>query len=112
VREPDETINFDRAAEFYDATRDVGDAVTDASIDLLATSFAGRGRVLEVGVGTGFLAVPRAAGGLDLVGVDVSTAMVAKLRRKEAGASVRVALADARRLATGSCGVTAASRPR
>jgi len=99
VPETPETISFDRAAEFYDATRDVGDAATTDTIEHLASSFAGRGRVLEIGVGTGVLALPLAARGFDVVGIDVSTAMLAKLRQK-ASTDERVHLAegDARRL--------------
>ncbi len=97
--ETHETVNFDRAAEFYDSTRDVGDAALADTIEYLATSLAGRGRVLEIGVGTGVLALPLAARGLDVDGIDVSTAMLAKLRQKESvDGHVRVVEADARRL--------------
>jgi SAM-dependent methyltransferase len=53
-------------------------------------------RVLEIGVGTGALAVPLAERGLDLVGLDLSTAMPAQLRRKST--SVPVVAGDATRL--------------
>jgi SAM-dependent methyltransferase len=99
VPEPRETISFDRAAEFYDETRDVGDAAISDTIEHLATSLADRGRVLEIGVGTGVLALPLAARGLDIDGVDVSTTMLAKLRQKAVpGEHVDVVEADARRL--------------
>ena len=99
MSETSETVNFDRAAEFYDSTRDVGDAAITDTIEHLATSLAGRGRVLEIGVGTGMLALPLAARGLDVDGIDVSTAMLAKLRQKaSADGRVRVVEADARRL--------------
>jgi SAM-dependent methyltransferase len=94
-----ETISFDRAAEFYDTTRDVGNDATTDTIEHLATSLAGQGRLLEIGVGTGILALPLAARGLDVDGVDVSTEMLAKLRQKASpGGRVHVVEADARRL--------------
>jgi SAM-dependent methyltransferase len=94
----DETISFDRAAEFYDATRDVGDEATAETIDYLAASLEGRGRVLEIGVGTGILALPLVTRGHDVVGIDVSTAMLAKLRRKAGAERLRLLEADARSL--------------
>jgi SAM-dependent methyltransferase len=94
-----DTVNFDRAAECYDATRDVGDEATADTIDHLASGLDGHGDVLEIGVGTGFLALPLASRGLFVVGIDVSAAMLAKLRQKAAGdGHVRVLEADARRL--------------
>jgi len=94
-----ETISFDRAAEFYDATREVGDVATADTIEHLAASLAGTDRVLEIGVGTGMLAVPLAARGLDIIGIDVSRPMLAKLLQKSSpDGHVRVAEADARSL--------------
>ena len=80
-----DSVNFDRAADFYDATRDRGDEVTARTIDLLAQEFRDRGRALEVGVGTGAIALPLAARGVPLVGIDVSTAMMTKLVEKAGG---------------------------
>jgi SAM-dependent methyltransferase len=91
------SVNFDRAAEFYDETRDVGEDATDQTLDLLAGELTGRGRVLEIGVGTGILASPLTARGLDIVGVDLSAAMLAKLLAK-GSAPPPVLRADATRL--------------
>lgn len=55
---------------------------------------AGDGPVLELGVGTGRLAIPLAERGLDVDGIDASAAMVARLREKPGGERVRVALGD------------------
>src|SRR6476619_6977232 len=99
MAENHETVRLHRAAEFYDTTRDAGDAATTDTIEHLATWLSGRGRLLEIGVGTGLLALPLAARGLNVDGVDVSTAMLPKLRQKASGAGdVRVVEADARRL--------------
>jgi SAM-dependent methyltransferase len=93
-----DSVSFDRAADFYDDTRHVGDQALADSIDHLAASLEGAGNVLEIGVGTGILAVPLTARGLDIVGIDVSSAMLAKLRGKAAAGRPHVALADARQL--------------
>ena len=100
MTEAPETINFNQAADFYDSTRDFGDRRAADTLDHVSTELRGLGPVLEVGVGTGLLALPLASRGLDVVGVDVSTAMLAKLRQKSAAGEgrVRLAEADARRL--------------
>ena len=77
--------SFDRAAEFYDRTRSIGMDALEASLDLLEKEFSGRGRVLEIGVGTGMLALPLAERGFDLVGLDLSAGMMEKLAEKAGG---------------------------
>jgi SAM-dependent methyltransferase len=67
--------------------------VPDAQLDLLA-SLAGGGRALELGIGTGRVAVPLAARGVRVEGVDASRAMVAGLRRKPGGGDIPVAMGD------------------
>jgi ubiquinone/menaquinone biosynthesis C-methylase UbiE len=79
------SVHFDRAAEFYDATRAVDDETTRRSIDLLAGEVSGRGRVLEIGVGTGLMALPLAERGVDVTGVDLSEPMLRQLIRKASG---------------------------
>lgn len=88
------SVSFDRAAEFYDRTRVTGDDAVRASVDLLVAELAGP--ILEIGAGTGALAVPLAARGATVVGVDLSAAMLAKLRAKTE--VVPVVQADATRL--------------
>lgn len=77
-----ESINFDRAAGFYDATRVVPDeiaaATTAAMLDQIQRANAGR--VLEIGIGTGRIARPLARRGVRVVGVDISWEMMARLR--------------------------------
>jgi SAM-dependent methyltransferase len=80
-----ESVRFDRAAETYDTTRAISDEAMAATIDLLATQLEGRGHVLEVGVGTGLLALPLHEAGFPLVGVDLTTAMMARLLEKAGG---------------------------
>jgi SAM-dependent methyltransferase len=83
-------------ASYGDAFADVYDdwyaEITDvpactATVAALAREVAGRerARVLELGVGTGRLALPLAAAGLDVRGLDASTAMLERLAAKQAG---------------------------
>jgi ubiquinone/menaquinone biosynthesis C-methylase UbiE len=97
VHETPVSISFDQAADFYDETRDVGEDATGQTLDLLADELTGRGRVLEIGVGTGILAGPLAERGLNVVGIDLSAAMLAKFVAKS-GVRPRVLRADATRL--------------
>ncbi|MCE9622915.1 MAG: class I SAM-dependent methyltransferase [Actinomycetia bacterium] len=66
---------------------------TDATVATLS-ALANGGRVLELGVGTGRLAIPLASTGLDVYGVDSSTAMLRQLAAKPNSAAVHVSLAD------------------
>jgi SAM-dependent methyltransferase len=50
--------------------------------------------MLELGVGTGRLAVPLVARGVEVHGIDASEEMVAQLRKKAGGESIRVAIGD------------------
>lgn len=65
----------------------------EAAIDRLA-ELAGSGRVLELGIGSGLLALPLAARGIDLHGIDFSPAMVARLRAKPGGDAIPVTMGD------------------
>jgi len=80
------SLSFDRAAPLYDATRgyppDVAERIGAAIIDAAAPSVDAR--FLEVGVGTGRIALPIASRGYDYTGVDISEGMVARLREKAA----------------------------
>ncbi|HEX6674387.1 MAG TPA: class I SAM-dependent methyltransferase [Actinomycetes bacterium] len=95
------SVNFDRAAGYYDATRglppEVGDRVA-ARIEAAARPGA---RFLEVGVGTGRIALPLQQRGCWVVGVDLSAAMMAAYRDKAAAAGLpapRLLRGDATRL--------------
>ncbi len=62
-------------------------------VDFLA-GLAGGGRALELGIGTGRIALPLAGHGVEVYGIDLSNAMVAKLREKPGGAEIPVAIGD------------------
>lgn len=85
----------DRFAEVYDDW--YGD-VTD--VDACTTHLArlvttlGGGPLLELGVGSGRLALPLVAQGVEVHGIDASDAMVARLRAKPSGDAVHVTIGD------------------
>jgi ubiquinone/menaquinone biosynthesis C-methylase UbiE len=58
----------------------------DAVVHALSDELAGRAPCLEVGVGTGRIALPLARAGVSMVGLDTSRPMLAKLLEKSGGA--------------------------
>ncbi len=62
---------------------------TDEAVGCLA-ELARDGAILEMGIGTGRLALPLRARGLEVHGIEASPAMVAELRRRPGGADVPV----------------------
>src|SRR3954468_8029629 len=55
---------------------------------------AGDGRALELGIGTGRIALPLAARGVPVSGIELSEAMTAQLRRQPGGENIPVAIGD------------------
>ena len=55
---------------------------------------AGGGRALELGIGTGRIALPLARRGVEVHGIDLSRAMVARLRAKPGGDAIPVTIGD------------------
>ena len=74
-----DSIRFDTAADHYDKTRAVSDETMDRTISLLSSELRDHGRVLEVGVGTGLLALRLHEAGIPVSGLDLSAPMLAKL---------------------------------
>jgi len=68
-------------------------AVVDPVIDLLV-ELAGSGRALELGIGTGRIALPLAQRGVPVHGIELSKAMVATLRAKPGGEDIGVTIGD------------------
>ncbi|MET7476530.1 class I SAM-dependent methyltransferase [Streptomyces sp. NPDC005648] len=84
----------DIAAGYDDSSADMfRPEAVDPAVDLLA-ELAGDGRALEFGVGTGRIALPLARRGIPVHGVDLSRAMVARLRAKPGGEDVGVTIGD------------------
>ena len=81
------SIRFDRAAEYYDSTRGLSPEGIQATTQALGEVFGRVGRVLEVGVGTGQVALPLHERGIPLAGIDLSRPMLDKLMWKAGGRS-------------------------
>ena len=92
----DESTYGDAFADVYDDWYH-GVSDVDSSVTALL-ALAGAGPVLELGVGTGRLAVPLAEAGrdrgLDVVGIDSSPAMLARLAERDPGGLVEAVLGD------------------
>jgi SAM-dependent methyltransferase len=93
---PGEDGYFDeQVAARYDASSaDMFDPeVVEPAVDLLV-ELAGNGRALELGIGTGRIALPLAQRGVPVHGIDMSNAMVGRLREKPGGEEVGVTIGD------------------
>ncbi len=88
--EPGMSFGEDVAEVYDDATR--GDE--DAAVAFLEGLAGDGGPALELAVGTGRIALPLAARGVSVAGVDLSPAMVERLRSKPGGDRIPVAIAD------------------
>ena len=92
-------ISFDRAADYYDATRGLAPELREALADVLATALRGKEPCLEIGVGTGRIALPLAERGLAMIGADIAPAMLQRLVANAGGRRpFPLLLADATRL--------------
>jgi SAM-dependent methyltransferase len=68
-------------------------ALVDPVVDLLV-ELAGSGGALELGIGTGRIAIPLAQRGVQVHGIELSKAMVARLRAKPGGEAIGVTIGD------------------
>jgi SAM-dependent methyltransferase len=94
-----ESVNFDRAAAYYDATRALPAGTMDRLTAMLAAELGGRQPCLEIGVGTGRIALPLRRRGITLAGIDISGAMLRRVAVNAGGRSpVPLVQADATRL--------------
>ena len=89
------SLSFDRAGDYYDRTRALPADAAAAVTDLLLQELSGRGRVLEIGIGTGRVGLPLHQAGLELYGIDISAPMLNQLRVKAGGDVLPAAIADA-----------------
>ena len=92
------TVNEYSAATYGDRIAGVYDefyrpANVAERVDVLAELAAG-GRALELGIGTGTYAIPLAARGVEVHGIEASRAMVDRLRAKEGGEALPVTIGD------------------
>ena len=82
----------DRIAEIYDDWHPTAEDAEQAAAVL--AELAGDGPALELAIGTGRVAIPLHARGVDVHGIDASQEMVAKLREKPGSADIPVDVGD------------------
>jgi len=98
VKDYEPTMSFGpKAAEVYDDIQ--GFSKTPSRIDRDATvalleDLAGGGPALELAIGTGWIALPLAARGIQVDGIELSAAMVDELRAKPGGEQIAVTIGD------------------
>jgi ubiquinone/menaquinone biosynthesis C-methylase UbiE len=95
-----DSIAFDRAAGYYDETRGFppGEEKAVATLIGQAGNLNRNSRILEIGVGTGRIALPLAQHAGEIAGLDLSRPMLERLRAKQNGESVYPVQGDATRL--------------
>jgi SAM-dependent methyltransferase len=82
----------DRFADVYDSW--YGDVTDVAACTRRLAELAGGGAVLELGIGSGRLALPLAERGVEVHGIDASAAMLDRLRAKPGGDQIRLTCGD------------------
>jgi len=92
--DPDGYFGERVAATYDESAADMFEpGVVDAATDFL-TGLARGGRALELGIGTGRIALPLSRRGVPVHGIDLSQAMVARLRAKPGGDAIGVTIGD------------------
>jgi SAM-dependent methyltransferase len=81
------------AARYDEAAHLSTPEVLDPVVDFLA-ELAGSGRALELGIGTGRIALPLSRRGVPVHGIEMSRAMVARLRAKPGSQAIGVTIGD------------------
>jgi len=82
------------AATYDEGSNEMFDpGVVNPTVEFLA-ALAGDGRALELGIGTGRIALPLAARGVPVHGIELSKAMAARLRAKPGGEGIGVTIGD------------------
>ncbi len=88
-----DSLSFDRAADFYDSTRRFPEPVARQGVQAILDRAGPGAVILDVGTGTGRVSVPLLNRGANVIGCDLSPRMMAVLRTKFPRA--RLAEADA-----------------
>ncbi len=93
-------ITFDKIASVYDAQRAHPPEAAIAIGQAIVVQTGNGASILEIGIGSGRIALPVAAAGADVIGIDVSGGMLATAREraKEAGLPLWLIKADAQAL--------------
>jgi SAM-dependent methyltransferase len=91
---PEDYFGEPVAERFDERYADLADpAVVDPIVDFLVER-AGNGAALELGIGTGRIALPLARRGIAVHGIDLSEAMVARFRTKPGAEQIGVTIGD------------------
>jgi SAM-dependent methyltransferase len=91
---PEDHFGEHVAARYDESAADMFEpAVVDPVVDFLA-DLAGHGAALELGIGTGRIALPLTQRGVRVHGIDLSAAMVARLRAKPGAGEIGVTIGD------------------
>lgn len=98
-----QSVAFDRAVEYYDETRGFPPGEVEPVTKALrrAGHFNADSRVLEIGVGTGRIALPVSKHVKSYYGVDISRPMMNRLQAKQQGEPIYIAEGDATQLPYG-----------
>ena len=91
MSEYDERTYGARWAPYYD---DIFTEIEDSTIDLLAAYAGSPPRALELAIGSGRIALPLAARGVEVSGIDISEEMVGLLKAKPGGEDIKVIMGD------------------
>jgi SAM-dependent methyltransferase len=81
----------ERVADVYDEWYKVMDPTEECAV---LVELAAGGRALELGIGTGRIALPLAAAGVEVHGIDASPAIVERMRAKPGGEAIPVTIGD------------------
>ena len=76
------SLSFDRAAGFYDQTRPLFEPAARMGIQAILDLTGPSSRILDVGTGTGRISIPLLERGANLIGCDISTGMLKRLKAK------------------------------
>jgi SAM-dependent methyltransferase len=91
---PEDHFGEEVAARYDEGSAEMfSPEVVEPAVDFLA-ALVGGGAALELGIGTGRIALPLARRGVPVHGIDLSEAMVARLRAKPGGDAIPVAIGD------------------
>jgi SAM-dependent methyltransferase len=94
ISDPDGYFGSDVAAGYDDPESPMFQAATiDPAVEVLAR-LAGGGRALEFAIGTGRIGLPLAARGVPVSGIELSRAMIDRLRSKPGGDQLEIAVGD------------------
>jgi SAM-dependent methyltransferase len=94
VRDADGYFDERVAARYDDSEAELFEAEAIDPVVEVLVELAGSGRALELGIGTGRIALPLARRGVSVHGIDLSKTMVARLRAKRDGEDIGVTIGD------------------